>query len=437
MDLKNQLLDKLRDRTAVIGVFGLGYVGVPLSFCFAGEGFPVLGFDVDAARVAMLNDGESYLSSIDDARFAEARRQGLRATADFRAAAEVDVMVICVPTPVDRHKNPDFRHLEAVIEAILPHLRRGQVISLESTSYPGTTDDMLCRRIEQRGLVVGEDVFVCFSPEREDPGNAQFSTRTIPKICSGATTACLEVGLALYGAVIDTVIPVRTMATAELAKLFENVYRLVNIALVNELKMLCHRMGGVDVHEVIAAAATKPFGFSAFRPGPGLGGHCIPVDPYYLVWKGRELGCTLRLVDAANELNGAMPSWVAQKLGEALNDAGIALRGARVMVVGVAYKKNIGDVRESPSIAIIELLQAKGVHVEFVDPHVETIRPGHGAGRPLTRVATHAGDAAHYDAVLIACDHDAIDYGRLGQEARIIVDACGRYTEAANVLVKA
>ncbi|CAH2934359.1 MAG: UDP-N-acetyl-D-glucosamine 6-dehydrogenase (EC [uncultured Paraburkholderia sp.] len=339
MNLKNQLLQKLHDNSAVIGVFGLGYVGIPLSFCFVDEGFEVVGFDVDATRVAMVNDGVSYLSTIDSSRFAQARQQGFRATADFQLCARLDVMVVCVPTPVDTHKNPDFTYLDAVMAAILPHVRAGQMISLESTSYPGTTDDFVRHRLESEGWVPGTDIFVCYSPEREDPGNARFSTKTIPKICSGATAACLEVGVALYGAVIDTVVPVSTLATAELAKLFENVYRLVNIALVNELKMLCHRMGNVDVHEVIAAAATKPFGFSAFRPGPGLGEHCIPVDPHYLMWKSKELGCSLRLVDAASELNGAMPMWVVEKITETLNGAGIPLKGARLLVIGVAYKK--------------------------------------------------------------------------------------------------
>ena len=433
---KSALLEKLRARTALIGIFGLGYVGLPLALRFAEAGYPVLGFDIDAAKVDSLNAGRSYIEHIPSDAVARARRGRFEATGDFARAREADALIICVPTPLDSHRAPDLSFVLSTVEALTPHLRPAQVVSLESTTYPGTTEEELKPRIEARGFEVGEDVFLCFSPEREDPGNPRFGTRTIPKICGGTTPACLEVGLALYGQVIDRVVPVSSTRVAEMTKLLENIHRAVNIGLANEMKIICDRMG-IDVHEVIRAAATKPFGFVPYWPGPGFGGHCIPIDPFYLSWKARQYGAEARFIELAGEINRAMPEWVLGKLEQALRDRGTALEKSRILILGLAYKKNIGDTRESPAVELMELLAARGAKVDYSDPHVPEFPRMRAHQFDLTSVPLSAESIAAYDALLLATDHDAFDYALIQRSARLIVDTRGIYLNPAQNVVKA
>jgi UDP-N-acetyl-D-glucosamine dehydrogenase len=436
MQPKEELLAKLAGRSAVIGIVGLGYVGLPLALRFSEVGFRVLGIDIDAAKVQALNAGKSYIQHIRASSIAAARNKSFEATADFARAREADALIICVPTPLNRHREPDLSFVIGTIEALVPHLRRGQVVSLESTTYPGTTEEELRPRIERAGLRVGEHVFLVFSPEREDPGNPSFDTRRIPKVCGGSTQACLEVGQALYAGAIDTVVPVSSTRAAEMTKLLENIHRAVNIGLVNEMKIVADRMG-IDIHEVIKAAATKPFGFVPYWPGPGLGGHCIPIDPFYLSWKAREYGVHTRFIELAGEINAGMPQWVIGKCVDALNERGRALKGARVLVLGIAYKKNVDDMRESPAVELMELLAERGARVEYSDPHVPVfpkLRRGHF---DLKSVALTPTSVAGYDLVLLTTNHDAFDYGLVLKNAKLIVDTRGVYLDPAPNVVKA
>ena len=430
------LAHRLRARTAVVGIFGLGYVGLPLALRFAETGYRVIGFDIDATKVAALNDGRTYIEHIATAKIVAARAKRFDATGDFSRAHDCDALVICVPTPLNARHEPDLSYVINTIEALLPHLRAGQIVSLESTTYPGTTDEELRPRIESRGLKVGEDVFLCFSPEREDPGNPDFGTRTIPKVVGGTTAACLEAGIALYGQVIDRVVPVSSTRVAEMTKLLENIHRSVNIGLVNEMKMICDRMG-IDVHEVIRAAATKPFGFVPYWPGPGFGGHCIPIDPYYLSWKARQYGAEARFIELAGDINRGMPAWVIGKFEQALADRGKALPGSKVLVLGLAYKRNIGDTRESPAVELMELLVERGAKVAYSDPHVPEFPRMREHRFDLKSVALTAETIAAYDAVLLATDHAAFDYPFILRHARLLVDTRGVYLTPAPNLVKA
>lgn len=433
---KQQLLDRLASRQAVVGILGLGYVGLPLMLRFADVGFRVLGIDIDRSKVDALNAGRSYIEHIRAESIAGARKKGFEATTDFSRAREADALIICVPTPLDAHREPDLSFVIGTTEAIVPHLRRGQIVSLESTTYPGTTEEELRPRIEKAGWKVGEDVFLVFSPEREDPGNPHFETRTIPKVCGGTTPACLEVGVALYGQAIEKVVPVSSTQAAEMTKLLENIHRAVNIGLVNEMKVVADRMG-IDIHEVIRAAATKPFGFVPYWPGPGLGGHCIPIDPFYLSWKAREYGVHTRFIELAGEINSAMPQWVVGKCIDALNDRGRALKGSRVLVLGIAYKKNVDDMRESPAVELMELLVARGAQVEYSDPHVPVFPALRKHHFELTSVPLTAENLARYDLVLLATNHDAFDYGLVQRHAKLIVDTRGVYLERFPNVVKA
>jgi UDP-N-acetyl-D-glucosamine dehydrogenase len=436
MSAFERLRARIAARSAVIGVCGLGYVGLPLSLRFSQAGFRVLGFDIDPEKVAALNAGRSYIGHIPAEAVAAALRNGFEATADFARAAEADALVICVPTPLNAHREPDLSFVIGTVEAIVPHLRPGQIVSLESTTYPGTTEEELRPRIEARGLRVGEDVFLVFSPEREDPGNRQFNTRTIPKVVGGATPACLEAAIALYGAAVEKIVPVSSTRAAEMTKLLENIHRAVNIGLVNELKIICDRMG-IDVHEVIRAAATKPFGFVPYWPGPGFGGHCIPIDPYYLAWKARRHGVEARFVELAGDVNRAMPAWVVGKLEAALAARGRGLAGARVLVLGIAYKKNVDDTRESPAVEIMELLAGRGAQLAYSDPHVPVFPKMRAHRFGLASVALTPEAIAGYDALVLATDHDAFDYALIGRHARLVVDTRGVYLDPAPNVVKA
>lgn len=419
-----------------VGIIGLGYVGLPLALRFAEVGTPVLGFDIDGAKVLDLMAGRSYIRHIGDAAVAQARASGMAATSDFARIAEVDAILICVPTPLDRYREPDLSFVVSTLDSILPYLRPGQLLSLESTTWPGTTEEILRPRLEQAGFVIGEDCFLVYSPEREDPGNRNFNTRTIPKIVGGSTPACLAAGLALYSKVIDKVVPVSCTRTAEMTKLLENIHRAINIGLVNEMKIVADRMG-IDIHEVIRAAATKPFGFVPYYPGPGLGGHCIPIDPFYLTWKAREYGIHTRFIELAGEVNSAMPQWVVDKVTDALNARERSVKGSRILVLGIAYKKNVDDMRESPAVELMELLRDKGALISYSDPWVPVFPKMREHHFELSSTALTAEVLQQQDLVLLATDHELFDYDFIRRHARLIVDTRGVYLDAAPNVVKA
>jgi len=416
------LVRKIEGKQAVVGIIGMGYVGLPLALAFDRAGFRVLGFDVDPAKVRKLNRGESYLKHIGAGRVAAMARRGkFQATEDFRRLREADAIAICVPTPLTAMKEPDLSFVVNSAEQVAATLRRGQLVVLESTTWPGTTDEVLKPILERRGLRCGRDFFLAFSPEREDPGNPVYHTGNIPKVVGGVDRMSTTLCAALYGKVIEDVVIVSSARTAEMTKLLENIYRSVNIALVNELKLLMHRMG-IDLGEVIRAAATKPFGFTPFYPGPGLGGHCIPLDPFYLSWKAREFDFSTRFIELAGEINTGMPYYVVERVGEALNGRGKALKDAKILVLGVAYKKNVDDVRESPAITIIELLLAKGARVAYHDPHIPRLPKMRRSRLSMASTPLTAGLIKGQDCVVIVTDHDALDYQAVVDKARLVVD---------------
>jgi UDP-N-acetyl-D-glucosamine dehydrogenase len=431
-----KLVSKLHQREAVIGIVGLGYVGLPLMLRYVDVGFRVLGLDIDLEKVNKLNRGQSYIEHISGEAIESARSKGFEATADFTRASEPDALIICVPTPLNAYREPDLSFVLNTMDSLLPHMRAGQIVSLESTTYPGTTEEELKPRIESRGFKVGENVFLVFSPEREDPGNPSFETRTIPKVCGGTTPECLRAGIALYGPAIDKVIPVSSTRAAELTKLLENIHRAVNIGLVNEMKIIADKMG-IDIHEVIRAAATKPFGFTAYYPGPGLGGHCIPIDPFYLTWKARQYGLHTRFIELAGEINSDMPHWVIGKVTDALNDRARSIKNSKVLVLGIAYKKNVDDMRESPSVELMEILRDKGAVVAYSDPHVPIFPKMREHYFDLKSMPLTPEAIASYDVVLLATDHSAFDYDSIQKNAKLIVDTRGVYLDSLPNVVKA
>ncbi|MFC1740311.1 nucleotide sugar dehydrogenase [Pseudomonadota bacterium] len=419
---------KFSDRTAVIGIIGLGYVGLPLAIRYAQVGFPVLGFDIDPVKAKKITAGLSYFKHIPDDQLKEATSRGFEATDNFSRVSEADALIICVPTPLKEHKEPDLSFVTGTMDSIVPFLRAGQVVSLESTTYPGTTEEELRPRIEQAGFQIGTDIFLVYSPEREDPGNAHFTTSTIPKLVSGSTPDCLEVGTALYSGVIDEVVTVSSTQVAEMAKLLENIHRAVNIGLVNEMKIVADKMG-INIYEVIEAAATKPFGFVPYYPGPGLGGHCIPIDPFYLTWKAREYGVDTRFIKLAGEVNSFMPQWVVGKITEALNSVAKAAKGSRVLVLGIAYKKNVDDIRESPSVEIMQQLRELGALVAYCDPYFPKFPPMKRYSFDLVSKKFGAETLQSSDCVVIGTDHDLFDYDLIFEEAKLVVDTRGRAKE--------
>ncbi|HET6498016.1 MAG TPA: nucleotide sugar dehydrogenase, partial [Coriobacteriia bacterium] len=410
---------RIADGSAVLGVVGLGYVGLPLVVEMASAGYRVVGFDIAAEKVASVNEGSSYIPDVAGDRLRSLVDSGLvRATTDFSHASECDAVAICVPTPLDARKAPDTSYMEAASAAVAPHLKRGVLVTLESTTYPGTTEEVIQPILEADGLRVGVDLFLAFSPERVDPGNRIHGTRNTPKVVGGVTPACTQAAVALYERFIDTVVPVSSTRAAEMTKLLENIFRSVNIALVNELLRLSERMD-INLWEVIDAAKTKPFGFMPFYPGPGLGGHCIPIDPFYLSWKAREYDFHTEFIELSGKINEDMPYYVVHRLMDALNARRQALAGARVLLMGVAYKANIDDVRESPAIKITELLREKGAEVVYHDPHVADFAVD-GVGVP--RVGLTSADVASADAVLVVADHAGVDYGVVAEHARVVLD---------------
>lgn len=427
---------RLSGKTATIGILGMGYVGQPLALRFSSIGYKVIGFDIDQEKVDMLNSGCSDIEHISDQAISDANSKGMECTTDFSRAAEADALIMCVPTPLNKYREPDLSFVIATTDSVVPYLRRGQVVSLESTTYPGTTEEELLPRVTSGGLALGEDIFLVYSPEREDPGNANFTTNTIPKVVGGHTPNCLEIGKALYGQAIDQIVPVSSTKAAEMTKLLENIHRAVNIGLVNEMKIVADRMG-IDIFEVIDAAATKPFGFTPYYPGPGLGGHCIPIDPFYLTWKAREYGLHTRFIELSGEINRAMPEYVLGKLVKALNDRRQALNGARVLVLGIAYKKNVDDMRESPSVEIMELLRAAGTDIAYSDPHVPVFPKMREHSFDLCSIALTPETLESFDAVILATDHAKFDYAMIRQHARLIIDSRGVYRAPAENIVKA
>lgn len=420
-----RLHSRILSREAHAGVIGLGYVGLPLAMTVARNGFRVTGFDIDAAKIVSLEAGRSYIEAVPDAVVAAETAAGrFRSTTDFAGLADCDVIVICVPTPLTRHRDPDLSFVTRTTQAIAERLRPGQLIVLESTTYPGTTDDVVKPILERTGLASGADFFLGFSPEREDPGNRDFETSTIPKVVAGDGQDASRLMQAFYGAVVRTLVPVSSNGTAEAVKLTENIFRAVNIALVNELKVVYEAMD-IDVWEVIEAAKTKPFGYMPFYPGPGLGGHCIPIDPFYLTWKSREYELPTRFIELAGEINSAMPKHVVTRLAEALDiHSGKALSRSKVLVIGLAYKKNVPDTRESPSLKLIELIEERGGATCYFDPHVPEIPPTreYGAFRGRRSVMLDEETVKGVDAVLISTDHDSVDYESLARWAPLIVD---------------
>ena len=430
---KQNLLDKIESRDAVLGVIGLGYVGLPLAVEFAQAGYRVIGVDVDQRKVDSLNKGESYIPDVPTEDVAELAEKGLlKATTDYAVLSDVDAISICVPTPLRKTKDPDMSYVIAAADEIARFSRPGQLIVLESTTYPGTTDELIVPRLVSNGHQVGEDVFICFSPERIDPGNPIYGVRNTPKVIGGATKACAEVSVALYSKIIDQVVPVSSTRAAEMVKLLENTFRSVNIGLVNEMAVMCDKLD-VNVWEVIDAASTKPFGFMTFYPGPGLGGHCIPIDPLYLSWKLKTLNYTARFIELASEVNSNMPYYVIGKITDALNDICKPVNGSSVLVLGAAYKRDIDDLRESPALDVIQLLQERGAEVTYNDPFVPDLRH---EGIALDSIELTEDALREADCVVVVTDHTTYDWGWIAQHASIIVDSRNAMKEIANAPAK-
>lgn len=424
------LLARIDDRTARVAVIGLGYVGLPLSVVFAEAGFQVVGIDVQEAVTRGINAGRSHIEDVPDERLAPLLEQGLlEASTDFGLLAGCDAVSICVPTPLRKTGDPDISYILAATQEIARHVHPGMAIVLESTTYPGTTTEIIQPELEASGRTIGEDLFLCFSPERVDPGREDWTTANTPKVIGGVTPACLRAGTALYGAAIETIVPVSSTEAAEMVKLLENTFRAVNIGLANELLLMCEKLG-LDAWEVIDAAATKPFGFMRFTPGPGLGGHCIPIDPLYLSWKLRTLNYTARFIDLASEINTSMPAYWVQKVQDALNDAGKPVKGSKILALGVAYKKDVSDLRESPALDIIAALKLKGADVQYHDPHVPTIRED---GWEMASVADLEAALAGADCVVVVTDHSAYEWEMIGQRASLVVDTRAVISQAAKL----
>jgi UDP-N-acetyl-D-glucosamine dehydrogenase len=417
-----ELIKKIKGKTAKIGVIGLGYVGLPLSLAFGKAGFSVRGFDIDPEKIKLLKEGKSYISYISSEKInGLVDKHSFLPTTDFSQIKDVDCIIICVPTPLNKNREPDLSYVFNTARVIAKYLRRSQLVVLESTTYPGTTDEDMRAILEETGLKAGKDFYLAYSPEREDPNNKDFSTATIPKVVGGYTKQCLDVAIALYDSVVVKTVPVSSTKAAEATKLLENIYRSVNIALVNELKMLFDRMG-IDIWEVIDAAKTKPFGFQAFYPGPGLGGHCIPIDPFYLTWKAREYDFHTRFIELAGEINTYMPYYVVQRTIDALNERGIPIKRAKILILGLAYKKDVDDTRESPSLKLIELFRARGAKVDYNDPNIpKTLKLRHYDFRmesvPLTKASL-----LRYDCTVISTNHSSYDYGFIVRHSSLIVD---------------
>ncbi len=428
-----ELKESFALKRAKIGIIGLGYVGIPLALSIAKTGLPVLGFDILKERIEQMNGGHSPIKHIAHKEIANLKEKGFEATTDFSRARECDALIICVPTPLNSNREPDLSFVRSTMESIQHHLRGGQLLSLESTTWPGTTAEVLLPYIEGAGLKVGTDFFLVYSPEREDPGNPDFETTTIPKVVGGHTAACLEAGSALYGTFIDNVVPVSSTQAAEMVKLLENIHRSINIGLVNEMKIVADRMG-LDIFEIVDAAATKPFGFTPYYPGPGIGGHCIPIDPFYLTWKAREYGLHTRFIELAGEINAAMPQYVVDKVIRALNEAGKPIKGAKILALGIAYKRDVDDMRESPSVFVMELLREWGANVQYSDPNVPVFPPMREHAFDLSSVPLTPEVLAQFDAAILLTNHTGFDYDMIKKHTKVLIDTRGVYRDAADVV---
>ena len=434
--IKNKLMEQLDNKNASIAVICLGYVGLPLALRYANVGYKVFGVDIDAEKVKKLNEGRSYIDHISHERISSAKSQGFQATADFNQITNSDAIILCLPTPLTKQREPDLSFVLSTIDSILPFIRSGQIISLESTTYPGTTEEEIKPRLESTGLNVGDDIFLVYSPEREDPGNATFETSNIPKVCGGSTQNCLAVGIALYKQIIREVIPVSSTRAAEMTKLLENIHRAVNIGLVNEIKILTDKMG-IDIYEIINSAATKPFGFVPYYPGPGIGGHCIPIDPFYLTWKAREYGVHTRFIELAGEINNSMPQWVVNKLIEGLNAHGKPINKSKILILGIAYKKNVDDARESPAVFIMDLLRKRHAAISYSDPYLPVFPKMREHHYDLRSIDLTAETLSEHDAVVIATAHDAFDFDLIKAHANLIIDTRGVYRESDPKIIRA
>ncbi len=433
--MKEILLKKIKDKGILIGIVGLGYVGLPLAREFLNSGYEVLGFDIDKSKVSLLKAGKSYIKHIESDFIKKyvVDEKKFDATTDFKRLKDVDFIIICVPTPLDSHKNPDLKYVIQTTQTIKQNLRKGHVIVLESTTYPGTTDEILLKILEESGLKEGKDFFLGYSPEREDPGSKNFTTKTIPKVVSGISKDSLEVIDALYSKVIVKTVPVSSTKVAEASKILENTYRAVNIALVNELKILFDKMG-INIWDVIEAAKTKPFGFTPFYPGPGLGGHCIPIDPFYLTYKAKEYDYTTRFIELAGEVNTYQPYYVVEKAMEALNDFSKTLRGAKILIMGVAYKKDVDDTRESPALKIIDILENRGANVDYYDPFVAELSSfRHYPNLNKVSIEYSPEKLREYDLVMIITDHSYFKYDEILENANLILDTRGVYKDSPKV----
>ena len=431
-----QLTLNIKQSDAHIAVIGLGYVGLPLTIRFSQEGFSIIGFDIVEEKVKSLNAGETYIKHINSDEITSMSDKGFKATTDYSRIAEVDAIIICVPTPLGIHNEPDLSFIHETLESIKPYLKENQLLILESTTYPGTTEDEIVPKIESAGFKVGENFFIGFSPEREDPGNKSFTTKTIPKIVSGVTENCLALTKALYDQIVDVTVSVSSPRVAEMTKILENIHRAVNIGLVNELKMVADKMN-IDIYEVINAAATKPFGFTPYYPGPGLGGHCIPIDPFYLSWKAKEIGMNTRFIELAGEINTSMPNYVAQKVTESLNNVGKSVKGSKILVLGLSYKKNVDDLRESPSLELIKIFIDKGAIVDFCDPYFSSIPKTRKYQFKMIAKPLNKNTLNSVDIVLLAADHDDFDFDLIEKESPIIIDTRGKFSNSIKKVIKA
>ena len=434
INYKNDLIVSLQNKESNIGIIGLGYVGLPLALTYTQNNYKVIGFDIDIIKVKSINKGKSYILHVSDKKLDEMRIKGLlEATTDFKRLNEVDAIIICVPTPLNKYREPDLRFIRATLTSICKYLRPGIIISLESTTYPGTTEEEIKPAIEKLGMEIGEDIFLVYSPEREDPGNVKFKTTNIPKIIGGITRNCNDVGYALYENVISEVIPVSNTRTAEMTKLLENIHRAVNIGLMNELKPLAEAMN-IDIYEVIRAAATKPFGFVPYYPGPGLGGHCIPIDPFYLTWKAREFDMNTRFIELAGEINTQMPYYVVEKTNEGLNKINKSLNGSKILVLGIAYKKNIDDIRESPAVKMIKILLKKGGLIDYSDPYFPVFPEMRNYQFDMQSIILTPESIKNFDAVILVTDHDLFDYSMIKENSKLLVDTRGKFTPSDTII---
>ena len=431
--MNKKIKSKLDQDEITVGVVGLGYVGLPLALNFSMANLNVIGFETNKKYISQVNGGQSYISHISNIDIKAAKKNGLEATDNFRRITECDFIILCLPTPLNTHREPDLSFVINSMTQILPFMRKGQALSLESTTYPGTTDEIIAPMIEARKFVIGKDVHLIYSPEREDPGNKDFALKSIPKVVGGMTQNCLKAGVALYSKIIDSVVPVSSTRVAEMTKLLENIHRSVNIGLVNEMKIISDSMN-IDINEVITAASTKPFGFVPYRPGPGLGGHCIPIDPFYLSRKAKEYGLNARFIELAGEINLNMPNWVINKLTVALNQQKIPISKSKILILGVAYKKNVSDIRESPSITIIEKLMALNANVSYSDEYVSSINDLENTKKPLKSKVITSKLLQSLDCVLLATDHDNFDYELIKKHSKLIIDTRGKFKKSRKII---